>query len=269
MHGRAELGFVHLDGADRLGHLYQRAPLRVLFPTPAAGEPPQAALVTTSGGLAGGDLMELAVTAGPRARALVLASAAEKIYRSTGADTRVQVTLCAQEGAGLEYLPQETIVFDGARLRRDTVIDAAADATVLAGDMLVFGRLARGEKLGRGLVRESWQVRVDGRLVWADALLLEQDIAAARDAAAGLDGANAAAAVILLGRDLTARRDALRRVMADYPGRFGAGLVGPVLVARWLDADPQRLRAAFAEGWKHLRAAALGLPAALPRLWDV
>lgn len=66
MHGRAELGFVHVDGADRLAHLYQRAPLRVLFPDPPADEPPQAALVTTSGGLAGGDVLELSVHAAPR-----------------------------------------------------------------------------------------------------------------------------------------------------------------------------------------------------------
>lgn len=269
MHGRAELGFVRLDGAHRLGRLYQRAPLRVLFPDPAAGEPPQAALVTTSGGLAGGDLLELSVHAGPGARALVVGSAAEKIYRSTGADTRVDVRLTAESGALLEYLPQETILFDGARLRRATRIDAAAGATVLAGEILVFGRAARGEVLTHGLVRETWEVRRDGRLTWADALHLDGALRRPLDAAAGFAGAVAAATLVLAGAGPQDLRDALRALHADYPGRFAAGIVAGLLVARWLDGDAQRLRAAFGDSWKIARAMALALPATLPRLWNI
>jgi len=269
MHGKAELGFVHVDGADRLGRLYQRAPLRVLFPDPPVGEPPQAALVTTSGGLAGGDILELSVHAGPAAQALVLGSAAEKVYRSTGPDTLVTVDLTADDGAQLEYLPQETILFDGSRLRRTTRIHAAAAACVLAGEMLVFGRTAKGESLTRGLVREAWEIRVAGRLVWADALHMEDDLRAVLDAPAGFGGAVAAGALVLMGSNLETHRDGLRQMLADYPGRFGTGLVGGVLVARWLDDDAARLRTSFGQAWKTLRNHAMNRPAALPRLWDI
>lgn len=269
MHGKAELGFVHVDGVDRLSRLYQRAPLRVLFPDVAAAEPPQAALVTTSGGLAGGDLLELAVHAGPQARALVVGSAAEKIYRSTGADTRVAVHLSADTGARLEFLPQETILFEGARLERATRIDAAAGARVLAGEMLVFGRAARGERLTTGKVRECWDVSRDGRLVWADRLHMEDQLRPVLDAPAGFAGAVAAATLVLVGDRLDEARERTRTFNDHYAGRFGAGIVGGVLVARWLDADAQRLRAQFGETWKMVRHLALDLPAALPRLWDI
>lgn len=269
MHGKAELGFVHVDGADRLGRLYQRAPLRVLFPDPPKGEVPQAALVTTSGGLAGGDILDLSVHAGPAAQALVLGSAAEKIYRSTGPDTVVQVDLTADTGAMLEYLPQETILFDGSRLRRTTRIHAAADACVLAGEILVFGRVARGEKLTRGLLREAWDVRIDNRLVWVDALHMQDDLRAVLDAPAGFGGAVATASLVLVGQDVARHRDHLRGLSTEYGGRFGCSLVGGVLVARWLDHDPARLRAAFGQAWKNLRHNAMNRPACLPRLWDI
>lgn len=269
MHGKAELGFVHVDGADRLARLYQRAPLRVLFPDPPKDDVPQAALVTTSGGLAGGDVLELSIHAGPAAQALVLGSAAEKVYRSTGPDTMVSVDLTVDAGAGLEYLPQETILFDGSRLRRHTRIQAAADSVVLAGEMLVFGRQARGESLTHGLLREAWEVRVGDRLVWADALHLEDDPHAVLNAPAGFDGAVAAASLVLVGNDLARHRDQLRQLSADIPGRFGCGLVGGVLVARWLDRDAARLRAAFGQAWKFLRHQTLNRPACLPRLWDI
>jgi len=269
MHGRAELGFVHADGVSRLARLYQRSPLRVLFPDPARDEPPQAALVTTSGGLAGGDRLELAVQLGPQARAVVVASAAEKVYRSDGADTVVEVGLDARSGAWLEVLPQETILFDGARLRRRTRIEAAADAGLMAGEILIFGRTARAERMRGGLVRDAWEIRRDGRLIWADALHLEGDIIRHLDAPAGFGGAAAAATLVLLCEDTAGACAAVRDWLGDYPGRAGATVVNGVLVARWLDEDARRLRTSFGRVWAGLRHAAAGLPESLPRLWDI
>ncbi|MBF0392683.1 MAG: urease accessory protein UreD, partial [Alphaproteobacteria bacterium] len=121
--GSAELAFAWREGASRLAHLYQHDPLRVLFPLSPAGEPPEAALITTSGGLVGGDRLTIAVEARDNAACTVVAQAAEKVYRSLGADVAVSVRLTACPGAWLEWLPQETILFDGARLRRATLIE--------------------------------------------------------------------------------------------------------------------------------------------------
>lgn len=265
MHGKAEIVFTPAG----LGRLYQRAPLRVLFPTPPEGEPLHASLVTTSGGLTGGDRIELAVTAEPGARGQVAASAAEKLYRSTGPDTCIDIQLTAGDGSWLEVLPQETILFQSSRLRRATRLEVSGEARVLAGEMLVFGRTARGERLTEGLAREAWEVRRDGRLVWADALHLEGDIGRLLDSPAGLGGATACASLVHVGPDAAELLGPLRAVLEPYEGRAGATLVNGLLSARWLDTDAQRLRRSFGEAWAELRHLAAGLPRRLPRLWEI
>lgn len=265
MHGKAEIVFT----PQGLGRLYQRAPLRVLFPTPPEGEPPHAALVTTSGGLTGGDCIELSVTAEPGARGQVTASAAEKLYRSTGPDTRIDITLTAGDGAWLEVLPQETILFQSSRLRRATRLDLSGTARVPAGEMLVFGRTARGERMTEGLVRDAWEVRRDGRLVWADALHLEGDIGRLLASPAGLGGAAACASLVYAGPDAADLLAPLRAALEPYEGRAGVTMVNGLLLARWLDTDALRLRRSFGAVWAELRYLAAGLPRRLPRLWEI
>src|SRR4051794_13874462 len=114
--GRAELRFATRANRTRLTHLHQQHPLRVLFPHPAAGDTPVAVLVTTSGGLVAGDRLKIELAVDQGAAVHVTASAAEKIYRSTGATTRVDQTMLVADGGWLEYLPPETILFEGARL---------------------------------------------------------------------------------------------------------------------------------------------------------
>ena len=178
--GVAEIGFAQSGGVTRLTHLYQRDPLRVLFPTPAVDDPPLAVLLTTSGGLVGGDELDISVRLAEGAAAHVTASAAEKIYRSIGPTTQIRQSLSVAPGAALEFLPLETILFEGARLWRETTVEIDRDSGFLGGDIVVFGRRARGERFTRGFLREVWQVRREGKLVWGDALHLEDDIAGTR-----------------------------------------------------------------------------------------
>lgn len=268
VYGVAKVGFVLKQGETRLDHLYQHDPLHVLFPTPPAGELPNAVLVTTSGGLVGGDRLELSVSAGPGTAAMATAQAAEKIYRSTGKDSVIDVHLPVGRDAWLEWLPQETILFDGARLRRRTIIDLDAGAKILAGEILVFGRIASGERLSRGLVREEWRVRREGRLVWADALHLEGDMEGIFAEPACFGGATAQATAIYAGDDAPEHLD-LARSLLDNELRAAATVVNGVLVARWLGPDPARLRRAFGDFWAGFRHGCAGLPAILPRLWTI
>ena len=157
MHGIAEVAFRGSPDGTRLAGLYHRAPLRVLFPAPPEPGLATAVLVTTSGGLAGGDRLEARVETQEGAAAQITGQAAEKVYRSLGDDCRVDVHLVAGPGSWLEWLPQETIVFDGARLDRRTRIDRPPGGRVLAGEILVFGRAAHGERLRRGAVRDAWE----------------------------------------------------------------------------------------------------------------
>ena len=268
--GVARIGYAATGGVSRLAVLEQQSPLRVLFPRPAAGDPPVAALVTTSGGLVGGDRLDVAVSVETGARLLAVAQAAEKVYRSLGSDCAVEIALDVADGAWLEWLPQETILFDGARLRRNTTLDVAGNGRALAGEMLVFGRVARGETMTYGLVRDGWTVRRDGRLVWADALHMAGDeIPYSLNAAAGFAGARAYATAIYVGPDAAVHRDLAREAAASPGVRSGATLCGPVLIARWLGREPADVRRAFGAYWMRLRAVAGGLAPRLPRLWHV
>ena len=272
-HGVAEIGFACRDGTTRLAHLYQRDPLRVLFPRAEEGEPPVAAIVTTSGGLVAGDRLDIAVRLGPGAAAHVTASAAEKVYRSTGPDCTVRQTLTVSRGAWLEFLPPETILFERARLRRETVVALMPGAGFLGGGILVFGRRARGERLTRGLVHEVWRVERNGVLAWGDALHLDGDIAALADDPACLAGAAACATLVLClpdadPRDVIGRARAVqaRAATAGVPG--GVTALAGLLVARWLAADPAALRRVYADtaaGWREIA----GRAPVLPRLWAV
>ncbi len=268
--GRVIYG-VDAEGDVRLKDLYQRDPVRVLFPTPPRGEVPSAVFVTTSGGLVGGDMLELIAWAAERAFVQATAQAAEKVYRSNGPDCRIDVSLSAGPGAWLEWLPQETIVFEGARLVRRTVADIAATGRLLAGEIMVLGRGAMGETVRNGLVRDDWEVRRDGRLVWADALCLDGAIDELADHPAGLGGARAVATVVYAADDAAGHLDGARALLAKAPDgvRVGATLINGLLLMRFLAADPYPLRCAFGEFWAGFRHAAAGLPAALPRLWHI
>jgi urease accessory protein len=273
VHGVAELGFAASDGRTRLAHLYQRNPLRVLFPLPDVGEPSTAVLLTTSGGLVAGDRLDVVVAVAARAAAHVTGAAAEKIYRSTGATTVVSQRLSVARGARLEFLPPEAIVFDAARLRRATTIALAPEAAFLGGGIIVLGRRAHGETLTRGLLHEAWEVFRDGALVWGDALHLDGDIAATIADPACFAGA-AACATLILAPPGDPRRfiDGARSVQqqAAAPGlRAGVTVVAGLLIARWLGRDAFSLRRAYGELAGYLRGAALGLPARLPRSWRI
>ncbi|MEC7121914.1 MAG: urease accessory protein UreD, partial [Pseudomonadota bacterium] len=161
-----------------MARLYQHDPIRILFPQPAAGDPATAAITNIAGGWVGGDRITFHARVEAGAEALIAQQAAEKIYRSTGATTTVDVHLRAAPRATLEWLPQETILFDTARLRRRTTLDVVGDGRVMAGEILVFGRRAMAETFTAGLAREVWEVRRDGRLVWLDAMHLADDVAA-------------------------------------------------------------------------------------------
>ncbi|MBK8174703.1 MAG: urease accessory protein UreD [Rhodospirillales bacterium] len=271
-HGIADLRFRADAGTTRLAGLDQRAPLRALFPASADDGLANAVLVTTTGGLVGGDRLDVRVIAGAGANVLVTAQAAEKVYRSLGADCRVSIDLNAAEASWLEWLPQETILFEAARLERTTRIDAAAGARVLAGDILVFGRRARGETLTQGRFRDAWQVHRAGRLVWADALAGAGDLAAVLAAPACLAGAAAIATAIYLADDAAK----LVTIVRDLTGEADGGemavavtCIAGVLIVRWLSRDARVLRSAFGRFWATFRRQVGGWTCALPRVWCV
>ncbi len=263
--GATRLEFAQTPRGTALARLYQQAPLRVLFPTPEPGEPPTAALVNCAGGLAGGDALATEALLGPGCTATLSTPAAEKVYRSLGPATRVTTRLELGTDATLEWLPQETILFDGARLHRRMEAHLAAGARLLAAEMMVFGRSARGETMRHGQVLDRWRLHGPAGLLWADGLALEADLAERLAAPLGFAGAEAMATLLLAAPGAEAHLPTLRAALEGAPG--AATLPRPgLLLARFL-GEAMTVRDAIAQAIITLRHAALGQPARLPRLW--
>ena len=265
-HGEAEIAFARRGAETKLRHLYQQTPCRVLFPQSEIGDPTLAVLLTTSGGLTGGDSIRLAATAMAGASATLSTQAAEKLYRSLGPDTLIDVALTVEDGAYLEYLPQETIVFDGARLVRRTQAAVAPGGKLLACEMLIFGRAAHDERLACGRIFDGWQLRCNGELRWADALALDSDIAAQLGSPFTFGGAEAMAFALYVGSDATGLLAFARKLAETGTSRGSASVVHGVLLARFLGGTAAEVRADLARYIRGLRAV-LGWPARLPRVW--
>src|ERR1700722_7848361 len=165
--GSVKFDVQEVEGVTRRRHLHESGSLRVRFPSPeAAGL--SAVFVNTAGGIAGGDRFDIDIVAGEGSRLAVTTAAAEKIYRAQGPAAQLNIALKAAAGAHFAWLPQETILFDRARVSRRIDIDLAEGASLLLCEIVVFGRSAMGERMLHGEFVDRWRVRRGGRLVFAE-----------------------------------------------------------------------------------------------------
>lgn len=230
-------------GRSRLLDFRQQGSLKALFPRPA-GEALEAVLLNTAGGLTGGDRMRCEARAQAGARLVLSTQAAERGYRAIGeATARVETRLAVEDGARIDWLPQETILFDGARLERRLSVEVAGRGSALLVEPLLFGRLARGEEVRSGLFADRWEVRRDGRLVFADRFRIVGDMAGTLDAMPVAGGARAMASLLLVAPGAEAQLAPLRAML---PPTAGASLLEEgVLLARCLATDGFALRQAL------------------------
>src|SRR5580704_9121947 len=161
-----------VDGVTRRGTLHESGSLRVRFPSPE-GEGLSAVFVNTAGGVAGGDRFDIEIAAGEGARLTLTTAAAEKVYRATAQPAELNIALKVADGAHLSWLPQETILFDRAKMSRHIEIDLAGNASLLLCEIAVFGRAAMGERMQQGAFVDRWRMRRDGKLVFAETVRLE------------------------------------------------------------------------------------------------
>jgi len=270
--GKAKLSIECAPGGDaRIIDLYHSDPLRFLFPITRKDEIMNAVTVTTSGGLVGGDVISIEVNIGENARALVMAQAAEKIYRSNGENTEININLLSETGGWLEFLPQETILFEGSRLNRKKNINVIDGGRLFAGEIIVFGRLGFGENFENGLIRDVWEIEHKGRLIWSDVLHLEKNIGSVISDPACFDGAVAMATAVYVGPDAEEALTIARDVIGNSQKAVKSGVthVNGILVMRWLGNDTLELRNAFGDFWLNFRNKLIGLPARMPRLWNM
>ncbi|HEY8382597.1 MAG TPA: urease accessory protein UreD [Microvirga sp.] len=219
-------------------------------------------LINTGGGMTGGDVLQLRCDLGEAAEAVLTTQAAEKIYRSDGPETEISIDLTLAARSRLAWLPQEQILFDGARLRRTLGASLAHDAALTLVESTVLGRHAMGETLRSGLLRDRWRIRRGGRLVLAEEVRLEGDMtqALARKALGG--GARATATFLHIEPDAERMLEPARALLAGSKSETGTTAFDGMLVARFLSPDPHVLRtelARFLEGF---------LRRPLPRSWQ-
>ncbi|MBK1698195.1 urease accessory protein UreD [Rhodovibrio salinarum] len=267
--GGCRLTFDAPEGTTRLKARDQRAPARILTPRDRATGLAGATLVNEAGGLAGGDRLDNTIEVGPDARAVVTTQAAEKVYRSTGPASVIATELSVSDDGWLEWLPQETILFDRAHLRRLTTARVAPEGRLLAGELLVLGRTAHGERVSGAHLLERWRVHRADRLVWADGLRLDPPNASL-DAPAGFAGQLATATLIYAAPDAPDHLHTAREVLTAHAHArttAGVSVVGGLLLIRALAADGAALRRTVADVWSDLRHTLAGLPARVPAAW--
>lgn len=254
---RIRARFAAQGGATGVAELYETGGYRLRFPR---GPRCEAVIVNTGGGVAGGDRVAMSFAADPGANVTCTTTAAEKIYRSDGAAARIDVELGLAAGASFAWLPQETILFDAAALRRRLDVSLAADSRLTLLECVTFGRGAMGETCARGAFHDSWRVRRGGRLVFAEEMRFDGAIDSLLDRIAIGAGARAAATLLHVAPDASERLDALRAA-PEAPGcEAAASAWDGLLVARFVSPLPQALRRA-------VMAAAKTLDAPVPRLW--
>lgn len=257
--GAALVSAERRDGAVRLGRLRQEGSLKVLLPRVRAGEAVEAVLLNTAGGLTGGDRLRMEASAGPGGHLVVSTQAAERVYRSPGGLAEVETTLAVAPGARLDWLPQETILYDGAALDRRLSLDLAPGGRALLVEPVILGRRAMGETVRQATLCDRWEVRQGGRLVFTDRLRIEGEAWATLESPATLSGAGAWASLVLLSPEAPALLGRLRSLL---PPTAGASVVREgVLFARILAEDGFRLRQAL------VPAAELLAGAPLPKVW--
>lgn len=259
------LGFARDGAATRLTQRSHRGPLRVqkaLYP-----EGPQhchVVVVHPPGGVVAGDRLDIAIEAGPGCGVLATTPGAGKWYRAhaRAADmSRQTVSIRAGAGATIEWLPQETIFYDAARVALEHEVELGPGAAYLGSEILCFGRRAAGERFASGRVAQRTRIRQDGKTVWWEqGMITPQAIASPL----GLDGRSVCATFLAVGRVVPA---ALQASLRAADPALGLSQVKSVFVARHLGDDSEAARAAMLRVWQALRPVMAGRAASIPRIW--
>ena len=267
-HAELHLGFARAGERTVLRENRHRGPLRVqkaLYPEGDAVC--QAILLHPPSGIAGGDQLQISITAAAQSHAQITTPGAGKWYRSGGQNAAQYVNLKVEEGATLEWLPQETIVFDGARARMETRVSLAADSRYIGWDILCLGRAASGERFEHGKFDLFYRVDRNNCPIWIerggfvgnDAMLNSPAGWAGATVSGTLLAAFPHTPELLAACRAIAPVDAASHALTALPG---------LLIARYLGDSSEAARLWFAALWAVIRPACCGRPAITPRIWN-
>jgi urease accessory protein len=251
-----------MDGRAALADLHQQGSAKAILPR-AEGAATEVVFLNTAGGLTGGDRLDYALRLAPGTRATATTQTAERAYRSAGGTARAEVRLAVGAGGWLDWLPQETILFDGAALDRDIRLDLGPGAGCLFLESVILGRGAMGETVTGIRFHDTRAIRREGQPLWTDPLMIDTRTLARAGNPAMLGGARAMATLALVRPDAADRLPPLRAVLDEDGVESGASAMEGRLVLRMLARDGLPLRRQV------MRALGLLRPGALPRVWQV
>ena len=262
--GLLDVKFRRRGEATILESLRQEGCLKARLTRPEPGSWTCLVALNCSGGVAAGDLLHVVLEAGEGARVTLAGQAAERFYRAMPGSLPAQLRTELQiaPGAAIEWLPQETILFNHANLERELDVRVTADAWFLAVETLIFGRTAMGEEVRQVRLRDRIRLRRDGRLILQDAVRLDGDAAALLDRPAVGGGARAVATIVHASPEAEAVLDGLRAVLSETQTQWGASGWNGMLVARICAVSGRYARSAVIAGLAALRGAR-----PLPRVW--
>jgi urease accessory protein len=257
-----DLGFKHQHGKTVLAHRRHTGPLMVQRPFYPEGEVCHVYVLHPPGGVVAGDSLAINLNVASQSAALVTTPAAGKFYRSEGELARQVVALAVEADASLEWLPQETIVYEGAQVAAQMRLELATGARFLGWEVLALGRPAAGEGFTAGVAGLDWHIFRAGALFYRERMRID---ALAFAANWGLNGHSACGT--LFAYPATADQlAAVQALLGDSPGR-GVTLIEDLLICRALDARADRLRDFFQDVWRLLRPDVIGREACAPRIW--
>lgn len=260
------VGAARLSGKRRgertvLGGLHQQGSLKLLFPR-LGGTALTAVSLNTAGGITGGDRFNLKVEAASGCHLVLTTQAAERCYRAQPGETgMVSTELTLGAGARLDWLPQETILYNRSALRRSLAVTMADDARALICEPVIFGRAEMGEVVTGAAFRDRITLHRGGAPVFADRTALDGNLAARLAGRATGGGCGAMATVILAAPDAERFLSPARDLM---PETGGVSLVRDgLLVSRLLAPDGFELRRSLVPLLERLAGAPL------PRTWMI
>jgi urease accessory protein len=262
--GQGRLFCGRSGGRTRLQRLYQDGSAKIRMPL-VQGDPLEAVLINTAGGLTGGDRLGWAIEVGEGACVSITTQACEKIYRAASDHAEAKVSLRVGAGGRIAWLPQETIVFNQAAFARRLDVELAEAAEALILEATLFGRLAMGERTIGGSFHDRWRVRQGGTLIHAEDFRIGQDIAARLQRAAVAGGATAVATLLLVAPHAERLLEPARDIIGDQGGAsfWSVGRSGKLL-ARLYAGDGYQLRKRLVPLVELLNGRA-----GLPKLWSL
>ena len=213
-------------------------------------------LINTAGGLAGGDAFSYEIALAQKAKLTITSQAAERVYRSLGPPAKIESTINLEAESSLNWLPHETILFDGASLNRRINIDLSDYARFLGLEATIFGREASGENINSIFFREEWRIHRGGKLVHSDIIKLD---GALPNSKATLGNNRAIATIILIEPNSHIDLEKLREAIGP---RGGVSAWNGKLVARLIAKDGMILKKTIVSA-----LSVLASQAEMPKTW--